>query len=134
MRKTVKIGLIIGITIAFLTPVSLVIADDTEAPVISSISYGPHAGVRTDPGFFLFQSCNVTDNVSVADVRVNITGPAGFLPINDSMSNTGGNDYYYQVDNVTVSGEYMFFIWAIDTSNNTVRSDSFFIFRIFMLM
>jgi parallel beta-helix repeat protein len=126
MRKTVKIGLIIGITIAFLTPVSLVIADDTEAPVISSIFYGPHAGVRTDPGFFLFQSCNVTDNVSVTDVRVNITGPTGFIPVNDSMSNVGGDEYYYQVDNVTLSGTYMFFIWAIDSSNNTVRSDLFY--------
>lgn len=126
MHKTIKIGLIIGLTVAFLTPASLVIADDTEPPVISSISYGPHAGVRTDPGFFLFQSCSVTDNVSVVDVRVNISGPAGFATINNSMNNVGGNDYYYQLDNVALSGTYMFFIWAIDSSNNTAQSDSYY--------
>jgi len=126
MHKIIKIGLIIGITIAFLTPVSLVIADDLEPPVITSVSYGPHAGVRTDLGFFLYQSCTVTDNVSVADVKINISGPAGFPPINDSMSNIGGNDYYYQVDIVPVSGTYSFYIWAIDTSNNTVRSDMYY--------
>jgi len=122
MHKIIKIGLIIGITIAFLTPVSLVIADDIEPPVITSIVYTPHAGVRTDPGFFLYQSCVVTDNVSVADVKINMTGPAGFSPINTSMTNAGGGNYSYQVDPVTVSGTYTFFIWAIDTSNNTAQS------------
>ncbi len=126
MRKTIKIGLIIGITIAFLTPVSLVIADDTEPPVITSISYGPHAGVRTDPGFYLYQSCNVTDNVSVADVRINIIGPVGFTPINDSMVLMSADLYYYEVDNVSVSGTYEFYIWAIDTSNNSIQSAPYY--------
>lgn len=126
MHKILKIGLIIGITIAFLTPVSLVIADDIEPPVITSIVYGPHAGVRTDPGFILFQSCTVTDNVSVANVKINITGPAGFTPVNASMTNIGGHDYYYQVDNVSVSGTYMFYIWANDTSNNSIRSGIYY--------
>jgi parallel beta-helix repeat protein len=125
MRKIIKIGLIIGITIAFLTPVSMVIADDTEPPVITAISYGPRAGVRTDPGFYLYQSCNVTDNVSVADVRIIITGPVGFTPINDSMQIMGGNNYYYEVDNVSVSGSYAFYIWAIDTSNNSIQSSTY---------
>ncbi|MCJ7697385.1 MAG: right-handed parallel beta-helix repeat-containing protein, partial [Thermoplasmata archaeon] len=126
MRKIIKIGLVIGITIAFLTPVSMVLADDTEPPVITAISYGPHAGVRTDPGFFLYQSCNVTDNVSVADVRIIITGPVGFTPINDSMVNMSGNHYYYEVDNVSVSGTYAFYIWAIDTSNNSIQSNTYY--------
>jgi len=126
VRKTIKIGLIIGITIAFLTPVSLVIADDTEPPVITSISYGPHAGVRTDPGFYLYQSCNVTDNVSVADVRINIIGPVGFTPINDSMVLMSADLYYYEVDNVSVSGTYEFYIWAIDTSNNSIQSAPYY--------
>jgi parallel beta-helix repeat protein len=126
MRKSIKIGLIISITIAFLTPVSLVIADDTEPPVITSISYEPHAGVRTDPGFYLYQLCNVTDNVSVADVRIIITGPVGFTPINDSMVIISGNLYSYEVDNVSVSGTYEFYIWAIDTSNNSIQSDTYY--------
>ncbi len=126
MRKTIKIGLIIGITIAFLTPISLVIADDLEPPVITSISYGPHAGVLSDPGFYLFQSCNVTDNVSVAEVRINITGPVGFTPINDSMTNVIDNEYYYEVSTILFSGTYAFYIWAIDTSNNTVQSATYY--------
>lgn len=125
MRKAIKMILIIGISIAFLTPVSLVIADDLEPPVISSISYGPQVGVWTDPGFILYQSCNVTDNVSVADVRVNITGPFGFVTINDSMILVANNSYYYEVENISLSGTYWFNIWAIDTSNNTVQSSNY---------
>jgi parallel beta-helix repeat protein len=126
MRKIIKIGLVIGITIAFLTPVSMVLADDTEPPVITAISYEPHAGVRTDPGFYMYQSCNVTDNVSVADVRILITGPVGFTPINDSMVNMSGNHYYYEIDNVSFSGTYAFYIWAIDTSNNSIQSNTYY--------
>jgi hypothetical protein len=126
MRKIIKIGLVIGIAIAFLTPISMVIADDTEPQVITAISYGPHAGVRTDPGFYIYQSCNVTDNVSVADVRIIIIGPVGFTPINDSMVNMTGDHYYYEVDNVSVSGTYAFYIWAIDTSNNSIQSNTYY--------
>ena len=126
MRKIIKIGLIIGITITLLAPLSIVIADDAEPPVITSISYGPHAGVRTVSGFHLYQSCNVTDNVSVADVRINITGPVGFTPINDSMVNMSDNHYYYEIDNVSVSGTYAFYIWAKDTSNNSIQSNTYY--------
>jgi parallel beta-helix repeat protein len=126
MRKTIKIGLLIGITFILLTPLSIVLADDTEPPVITNITYGPHAGVRTDPGFYLYQSCNVTDNVSVSEVRIIITGPIGFTPINNSMVNINGSHYYYEVDNVSLSGTYGFYIWAIDSSNNTVQSNIFY--------
>ena len=125
MRKAIKMIVVISISIAFLTPISLVIADDLEPPVITSISYGPHVGVRTDPGFILYQSCNVTDNVSVADVRVNITGPVGFVPINASMIQVSTNNYYNEVVNISLSGTYWFYIWAIDTSNNTVQSGNY---------
>ncbi|MBN1861811.1 MAG: right-handed parallel beta-helix repeat-containing protein [Candidatus Thermoplasmatota archaeon] len=125
MRNTIKIGLIIIITISLLTPISLVLADDTEPPVISSVTYAPHAGVRTDPGFYLYQSCYVTDNVSVADVRIIIMGPAGFTPINASMVNLSGGLYSYEVHNVTLSGMYEFYIWAIDISNNTAQSATY---------
>ena len=125
MRKIIKIGLIILIIISLLTPISLVLADDTEPPVISSVTYAPHAGVRTEAGFYLYQSCYVTDNVSVADVRIIITGPVGFTPINESMTNLSGNQYSYEVHNVTLSGTYWFSIWAIDTSNNTAQSATY---------
>lgn len=125
MHKFTKVALIIGITITLLTPIPLVLADDTESPVISSILYWPHAGVLTSPGFHLFQSCNVTDNVSVAEVRINISGPVGFVPINATMVHGNGSYYYFQVHNVTISGAYWFYIWAIDTSNNTAISDTY---------
>jgi hypothetical protein len=126
MRKTMKIGLVIVISIILLVPASMVIADDTEPPVISSISYGPLIGVLTDPGFHLYQECNVTDNVSVQDVRIDITGPVGFTPINVSMVNTVDSHYYYDVSNVSYAGTYEFYIWAIDTSNNTAQSDTYY--------
>jgi parallel beta-helix repeat protein len=125
MHKIIKMVIIIGITIAFLTPVSLVIGDDLEPPVITSISYGPHAGVWTDPGFFLYQSCTVTDNVSVTDVRINITGPIGFVSINESMTQISTNNFSYEVHNISLSGTYWFFIWAIDNSNNTAQSENY---------
>ncbi len=126
MRKTIKIGLVILISFVLVVPVSIVFADDTEPPVITAISYEPHAGVRTDPGFHLYQSCNVTDNISVADVRINITGPVGFTPINESMLTTGGNHYYYEINTVLYSGTYEFYIWAVDTSNNTAQSNTYY--------
>jgi len=126
MRKIIKIGLVLCITIAFLAPVSMVIADDIEPPVITAISYGPHSGVRTDPGFSMYQSCNVTDNVSVANVRIIVSGPVGFTPINDSMVHISGNHYYYEVDNVSVSGTYAFYIWAIDSSTNSIQSNTYY--------
>jgi parallel beta-helix repeat protein len=125
MHKKIKVIMIISITIALLTPVYLVIADDLEPPVISNIIFTPHAGVRTDTGFSLYQSCNVTDNVSVADVRINITGPVGFTTINTSMIQTSSSGYHYELFDITLSGTYWFYIWAIDSSNNTARSANF---------
>jgi parallel beta-helix repeat protein len=126
MRNIIKITMVIGITMLLLTPLSMVIADDTEPPVITNVVYSPHAGVRTAPGFSMFQSCNVTDNVSVANVKINITGPVGFTPINDSMVNISANEYYYNVSNVSLSGTYAFYIWANDTSGNSVRSNTYY--------
>ena len=40
MRKIIKIGLVIGITIAFLTPMSLVIADDVPTVTVFSPNGG----------------------------------------------------------------------------------------------
>ena len=76
--------------------------------------------------FDLYQSCNVTDNVSVGDVRINITGPVGFTPINNSMTNISSHHYYYEDDNVSVSGTYEFYIWAVDTLGSSVRSNTYY--------
>jgi parallel beta-helix repeat protein len=39
------------------------------------------------------------------------------------MTNMSGNRYYYEVHNVSVSGTYEFYIWAVDTSGNGIRSN-----------
>ncbi len=126
MHNTNITVITIFIAISLLAPISFVTAQDNKSPVITGIIYGPHAGVRTDPGFYLFQSCNVTDNVSISDVRVSITGPTGFTPVNTSMVNIGGNEYYYEMNNVSFSGTYEFYIWAIDASGNTTRSSTYY--------
>ncbi|MBN1280764.1 MAG: right-handed parallel beta-helix repeat-containing protein [Candidatus Thermoplasmatota archaeon] len=123
-RRTLIISL--SVLLSVITPITLVVADDTIPPVITAITYGPQVGVRTSPSFSIYVTCRVTDNVAVADVRIRMTGPTGFTPVNVSMNHTGGDDRYtYTLYSVPVSGTYAFSIWAIDTSQNTNQSDTY---------
>jgi hypothetical protein len=66
-------------------------------------------------------SCVVTDNVAVDTVKINITGPVGFNPINETMNLTSSVNYYWN-QNYTINGTYELFLWANDSqgfSNTT---------------
>ncbi|HEC76453.1 MAG TPA: hypothetical protein ENI33_04250 [Thermoplasmatales archaeon] len=67
-------------------------------------------------------SCVVTDNVGVAEVKINISYPNG-LKINVTMSNVN-NKYYYN-ESYHVAGFYTYFIWAIDSSGNINKSSTY---------
>jgi len=91
---------------------------DTVPPEISDIQSYP------DPqelDGYVNISCSVTDNIEVDTVKVNVTGPDGFPPINMTMFYSGGNSYYYNQSYMVV-GQYEFYIWATDISGNSNMS------------
>jgi parallel beta-helix repeat protein len=93
---------------------------DTTPPAISNILDDP------DPQEILDRvniTCDVTDNVQVYDVWVNISLPGGGL-VNTSMTKGPGDAWYYDAP-YTSLGIYDYVIWANDTSENWIGSSSF---------
>ncbi|HEC75653.1 MAG TPA: hypothetical protein ENI33_00130, partial [Thermoplasmatales archaeon] len=86
--------------------------NDTLPPQIENITASPNP---QEVGGYVNITCNVTDAGGVNIVKVNITGPPGFTPVNTTM-NTGS--YYYNVTYL-ILGTYHYFIWANDTSGNS---------------
>ncbi len=116
MRKTLKIGLIIGITIAFLTPVSLVIADD--APLVTLFS--PNGGEVIAGEIAILWS-------AIDDVTMNLNGTillqyspnngTDWIQIAPLLNNTG---LYVWNTTVVPDGDlYLIRVSATDESNNT---------------
>jgi hypothetical protein len=89
---------------------------DRTPPVISTVIADPSL---VSQGDFVNISCFVSDNTEIHSVMVNITGPSGFFPVNVTMNI---NSCYYYNMSYSIAGEYRFFIWANDTSNNTNRT------------
>jgi len=89
---------------------------DTTSPWISNILATPNT---QNVGGLVNITCNVTDNKEVNLVRINVTYPSG-----DMFNETMFTGYYY---NQTFSeiGTYSYFIWANDTEDNTVTSNSY---------
>jgi parallel beta-helix repeat protein len=89
-------------------------APDTEPPEITNITATP--GIQI-PGGSVNITCDVTDNVAVDTVMVNITLPDSSY-VNVSML---GGSYYYNTT-YTQMGTYDYFIWANDTNWNVNTS------------
>ncbi len=64
-------------------------------------------------------SCHIVDDVAVKEAWINITMPNGSY-INQSMLNTG--DVYFYNIRCTIGGNYSYYIWTKDMSNNTNKS------------
>jgi len=84
---------------------------DIIEPEISNVQDSPDP---QEAGGYVNTSCDVIDNVGVNVVKVNISGPDGFTPVNVTMNE---GSYYYNAS-YTILGIYNYFIWANDTSNN----------------
>jgi len=85
--------------------------DDNTPPEISSVLAIPSSTAQDG---YVNVTCDVTDNVDVDTVMVNISGPAGFTTVNVTMNE---GSYYYNATYTHV-GTYDYFIWANDISDN----------------
>ena len=104
----------------------LFVIGDMTLPVISNYVFKSSIPLDTDPAFgWINISCDVTDNIGIDDVFVNITNPNASL---NNLSLVSGNENSYYINSsfaFSQLGNYSYFIWAEDTSNNTVSSSDF---------
>ncbi|MCK5290531.1 MAG: hypothetical protein KAR39_00755 [Thermoplasmata archaeon] len=95
--------------------VQLPIPPDTESPTISNVAaedpQSPHANMRI--------SADIQDNIEVLEVKVEIMGPDGGILGNFTMTRDIFLPYPYRtIITLDVEGDYIFTIWARDTSDN----------------
>jgi hypothetical protein len=86
---------------------------DTSLPVISNVIDVPDP---QDTGGWINVSCDITDNIGVSSVWLNITLPGGGF-INTSMDKGVGDQWFYN-NTFGIIGLYQYTIWANDTSDN----------------
>jgi hypothetical protein len=86
---------------------------DTDGPYFDNLQNTPAIQIKDD---FVNISVDVTDDVGVGSVWINITYPDSTWQ-NTSM-NSGGADRWFFNQNYTQLGTYNYIIYANDTSNN----------------
>ncbi len=86
---------------------------DTDAPQFSNLNDTPDP---QENGGFVNISSDVTDNVAVDEVWVNITYPNGSW-VNVSMTPGAGDNRFYNGTYPDIGG-YSYIVWANDTSSN----------------
>jgi hypothetical protein len=99
---------------------------DSALPVINNVAAATSDVLDTDPTFgWVNISVDVTDNIGVDDVHLNITDPDG-ASSNVSMIPVDSDSFYYQSSTMFSSyGNYSYFVWADDTNGNGNLSSSF---------
>ncbi len=90
---------------------------DNDPPEITNVT--EHPSLQNSSSGWVNIICDVTDNIEVDSVKINITWPEGFEPQNITMNE---GSYYYNATYTRV-GTYTYFIWANDTSGNENTSD-----------
>ena len=91
-----------------------IIETDEVPPVITDVAVSP---ALQDFGEDITISCNVTDNVGVADVRIRVTYPDDSIQ-NFSIYQNHTGDMFYSIKSYQLMGAYEFYIYAVDTSGN----------------
>ena len=91
---------------------------DNDAPQIINIGASPTYQLVSGA---VNITADITDNINLLEKKVRISGPAGYTPVNISMTHDGGNTYFYD-STYTIVGVYNYTIWAKDTSSNRVIS------------
>jgi hypothetical protein len=87
---------------------------DITPPVISNVDASPDPQVS---GGLVNITCDVSDDVAVNQVWVNIMDPLGGTRNETMLSGS-----FYFEDSYSLVGMYSYFIWANDTSNNSAMS------------
>lgn len=102
-----------GTNISYYANCTWILTDNP--PSISDVIATPST---ESSGGYVNITCNVTDTdtTGISSVRVNISGPVGFTNVNQSMTLSIGNKYYYNTTYTDV-GTYNFYIWANDTAD-----------------
>ncbi|HEC77005.1 MAG TPA: DUF2341 domain-containing protein [Thermoplasmatales archaeon] len=107
---------------------SFVVTPDVTSPEIKNIQDYPDPQVENK---YVNITCNVTDNVAVNVVKVNITYPDGSF-VNVTMLHTNGTNTYYYNSTYSIAGIYSYFIWANDTNGkiNFTNISTFIIYKL----
>jgi len=92
---------------------------DSMKPQIYGLTRTTSSPLDTDPSYgWVNVSCTVTDNVGVSQVRIRIQAPNGTWSNLSMTTKTSGNYYYRSTTKFSTAGNYTYYIWAKDTSNN----------------
>jgi hypothetical protein len=98
---------------------------DSMAPQISGVTRSTSNPLDTDPSYgWVNVSGTVTDNVGVSQVVLKIHNPSGSWNNVTMTSKTSGKYYYRSTTAFSTAGNYSYFIWAKDTSNNANSSST----------
>ena len=111
---------------AIVSSVEVFVINDISIPEVSNVDVSNSNPLDTDSSFgWVNISCDVTDDNAVDMVFLRINNPGGSWN-NVSMIQFGVNGYYYN-SSISFSqfGNYSYFIWANDTSNNVGTSVSY---------
>ena len=92
---------------------------DSTPPTISAVVANPP--VQDVPGP-VNVTADVTDNVAVATVYLDVTDPLGAPVGNFSMARVGATSAYFLERPYTVLGTHSFAIWATDTTGNVASA------------
>lgn len=87
---------------------------DITPPVITNVSVSPN--LFSVGGVTRIKS-NVTDNINLVNVYINVSAPNG-ISYRYPMINTIGDIYEFNFSNTQLDGNYNFFIEAFDNSSN----------------
>lgn len=106
-----------------LSDASSFVITDQSAPILTDFSSSSASPLDTDASFgWINISCVVTDD-ELNLVKLNYTDQNG-LSTNVSMNSGSSNTFYYNTS-FTEYGNYTYFIWSNDTSDNGNTSSTF---------
>jgi hypothetical protein len=98
---------------------------DTMAPQISGVTRTTSNPLDTDPAYgWVNVSGTITDNVGVSQVVLKTHNPGGSWNNVTMTSRTSGKYYYRSTTAFSTPGNYTYYIWAKDSSNNANTSST----------